>query len=1442
MANLQKTKTYIFKKICASIICLILAYDPAWTLSPPLLTKPIQIKVSSEELGKSTGQDDAGNITFSDVFDDTDKAHMIDILKYAKHEIDAGSLDPELPVVARIVDRHGNTVVTSSRKVRDIKSRYGVNAFHAEVQAIREAEARGFKDWSGATMYTNLESCYNCSKALTEYYGFGRVVYGLKDTTLEESDDYTAGYKRENVVLAACDDKDITAQLETLFAVALQKQYNQPSVKPIMHATGLKVSGAFRELLRKNYGEDVQIVAFNADLWVEKGRKTPWIDHHGQVKDTEERDMFRHIEWHKQNLNPAKKHLLVIVGGYQHAAEAREKIINDDIFEHEKIIIYEQSPDFKWLESDFTIDPDVDMSQYLGYSLHTGTERRFNNSYTVAAICRAIEKNISLNDREAINNIYTWVTSSPSDDVEITLGSHQVMIDIPKEGLAVRYFDPAEANIVTPYSDLSGLLTKVVSSRLHRQVITRIKALPYTSAGAVYGEELREKEFYPDNSAIIEQAYSDLSENSFSDDDQRNMADLVRIAKEKIEKAELDSRLPVVARIVDKNGNVIATSTRTKLSKPSKYGVKALHAEVCVIREAEAAGFADWANVTMYVLIDSCYTCSRAITEFYPFKRVVYGVEDPTLAYHSRNKEGYADNGVVLVECSDESLQREIRSLFNTIFQNEPRDTPLGREMIAREKEAVKHFRDEYQEIFGEDIQVTTFSADLWAKNKMDKKTNECLFAHLEWFKQDLNPNKKYVLLIIGEGTHCEEARRKIISEGIFKDENILIYKPNISPKAVSSKPVKLAIIAPRSIRGHGETLLNAFGEVGSGLVEVSMEIPGQEETISAFAERIRKSGYDLALVALHGAHNEEPVAFEDFGCDVCLLPIRPGEVLLRSREGTYDREAWNRIFKKARAVILLGKARIPDYDQLSDRVMAVPLGFSKIPDSPARDKHFEEGVVIGARTLWSEMRSMYDIKALVREIRRQQGDGSKTFGYIAGRFDEYAHPETRKIVNEFEELRSSPDCLILNAGKIEEAYKKEGGFNDLASFKRWISDRLKEKGAMVVIVEGDIEDEELRRLEASIFDFSNEMYHEIMQGFAPKDEYSAAIHRNAGQSIAIGFDSDAIRDMKDEGIGIISVQYEDNKADFAAAAKEMIWYITNPSEYYARLERTWNAARNYTTKHMGQQYLDVVIEALHNKDARQDAVKNYADFINKNKSLLHKLLGENKEDTLVRVPIEAIESVGIDNIRDFLETLQTAPNGYVELFYMTGIDEIPGNMYGKYGLEKKELPKEFKRARKNTITLFPAFKGEDIDRSTIGLRLGNVNISPDDTILSPIGLQNDPAGLIRATIFGLAMIDAARSIKEPLWRVKAQKPKEYRALMDRIQTALESYKSVCDPDAPFEFTQREMEDMFGLISGDINSIVRSLNKLIKLLPITPLNAEELRKIYERTRAVLMAA
>ncbi len=243
------------------------------------------------------------------------------------------------------------------------------------------------------------------------------------------------------------------------------------------------------------------------------------------------------------------------------------------------------------------------------------------------------------------------------------------------------------------------------------------------------------------------------------------------------------------------------------------------------------------------------------------------------------------------------------------------------------------------------------------------------------------------------------------------------------------------------------------------------------------------------------------------------------------------------------------------------------------------------------------------------------------------------------------------------------------------------------------------------------------------------------------------------------------------------------------------------------------------------------------------NSNLFSSLLTDSSNPALLRVPIEAIESIDADNISDFLNTLQRYPDGvptncYVELYYMSGTEEVAESVYRRYGVEKKDLPKILKdpkkRTRKNTITLFAALKGKEMDRETIKSNLERFDMTPKNTVLSPIGLQHDPAGLIRSTILGLKIMDIAKRLD-----VKGVDMGEIR---DSINAdILHQLRNVCDAEDFNNFNLNE-DDIIALAAGNINNIFTALNKLIKLLPITPIDAEELRHIYEHAKAVITAA
>jgi hypothetical protein len=74
------------------------------------------------------------------------------------------------------------------------------------------------------------------------------------------------------------------------------------------------------------------------------------------------------------------------------------------------------------------------------------------------------------------------------------------------------------------------------------------------------------------------------------------------------------------------------------------------------------------------------------------------------------------------------------------------------------------------------------------------------------------------------------------------------------------------------------------------------------------------------------------------------------------------------------------------------------------------------------------------------------------------------------------------------------------------------------------------------------------------------------------------------------------------------------------------------------------------------------------------------------------------------------------------------------------------------------------------------------------------------------------------------------------------IIDTLEQFEDLCEASYMLDFDLTEDDLMNLATSGDINKLIHSLRKLIKLLPITPIDTEELREIFKHAREVLLAA
>ena|GEM_PF-2310571 len=236
--------------------------------------------------------------------------------------------------------------------------------------------------------------------------------------------------------------------------------------------------------------------------------------------------------------------------------------------------------------------------------------------------------------------------------------------------------------------------------------------------------------------------------------------------------------------------------------------------------------------------------------------------------------------------------------------------------------------------------------------------------------------------------------------------------------------------------------------------------------------------------------------------------------------------------------------------------------------------------------------------------------------------------------------------------------------------------------------------------------------------------------------------------------------------------------------------------------------------------------------FIDKNTAFIVALLGEDaKEDMLIRIPVEALETVDADSVKDYLADIQSMPHGYIELYSSKDMGEVGEDKYRKCGIEKKRLPEAFVRNRENTITLLSVLKGERLSaRGRLDGEWGIGDIRPTDTIISPIGLNYDSSGFVRAMIFGLRLCEMAR-----------QEDREGKVDEEFAIETLIQYSDFCMSQGVKRFNLSVM-DLVDLATGNINKVIKALNRLIRSLPIVPINTEELRSICEHAREALIRA
>ncbi len=1033
-------------------------------------------------------------------------------------------------------------------------------------------------------------------------------------------------------------------------------------------------------------------------------------------------------------------------------------------------------------------------------------------------IAELIEKRA--NYAKAVDNIYLddlllWKNSSEKmfEGCTFEFLPYEVLIHLADSNLVIRYFDPARAPATMPGTEIESAETTPVNNRITRQIARKIGAFP----------------FQP--------------EYNFTEDDKIAMEILIEYVERELSEGKVDlGKDLVAAMLVDNHGKVLSFTRRYELQSLKRYGVDAVRAEVQAIRLAEAKGFRNWEKATMYVTMEPTYDTLKTLTEFYGIKRIVYGIKDETPpAEIDRRVFNRKVEDIHVIECPDVEIRETLRSLLIDTISKRFDIPSVGEPIIKREYEVTREFREAYRRAFNEDIQVVVFDADLWAEKKdvpwNDKKrgvmaTEERLmFRHLERMQMHLNPDKKHVLLIVGKEENAKRARSRLLQDRIFRGRETLIYNPDLMLKDVTERPILDMHI--HSTYSDGENTPSEIIEKARrlGLKAISVTDHDSLDAYLNEPDMIKKAeeagielvvGSEISSITYHEAFDQGEEGGYFFSDLVTYFPVLDGE----SHEEYVKRlTRINKVIKKNSENIkkcVLSSFRefrknYPranlSYKELIEETVGLDIknGFGdklKAANGLAKDEAdvFEK--------VWANLGCANDEEFEKKmdeasseefwvKLPRSLNEFAATLQFIIDEFDEKDVDFHDGEVGEIQ--RNTPKDKFKRLGTYILVHKKKyftlpdrNGFWHIPSIEETVK-FVKENGGFVLI--------------AHPFNQKTIMKSEAFDEFFEK---------------AISWGLDGIEAFSRTQQGVHSLSFY-----FLARKYNLIY--TNGSDYHGpnitegrRLATGYDdTSGNQTDKHM--------VEVLRQKgilkkdiDFSPEKVNQYSDS---NIDLAAVLLKNSNESVLLRVPVEVLEGEYRESIIEFLEAVQSLPNGYVELFKSDEMEPVDEEAYISMRLNKKNLPGNFKSTRKNTITLIPIDRGEDISEVLLKTRMGDYGLSPEETIISPIGINYDSTCLLKSTFLGLSLMHIARRNME-IGNID-------RAFVKKV---LNDYKNLCgysESDEKFSLTE---DDIINLSTGKISRLIDSLKKLIRLLPITPLDPESIRRAFEHATEALIRA
>lgn len=252
------------------------------------------------------------------------------------------------------------------------------------------------------------------------------------------------------------------------------------------------------------------------------------------------------------------------------------------------------------------------------------------------------------------------------------------------------------------------------------------------------------------------------------------------------------------------------------------------------------------------------------------------------------------------------------------------------------------------------------------------------------------------------------------------------------------------------------------------------------------------------------------------------------------------------------------------------------------------------------------------------------------------------------------------------------------------------------------------------------------------------------------------------------------------------------------------------------------------------------DKAEGVKVFLEDNRDMVSEIMAQ-KEGALkvIRIARETLDLLRGSGIISMLNALQDTGAVAVELFSVTDpYFTVESGDYKKYGLEYVNISgKGAEIGRSDIMTVLPVQKGMEFAPSgehssweSLGLMWNGERCQPGDSIIMPVGLNYDTAGVLRSIFLGLRLMYIAEN--------------DFTQEDPFVKYTLSQYRDFCvSQGVPADLFTLNEKDVVALAGeSDLRAFTDALNRLIRTLPIVPMDVDKLRMLHEIARDIAVKA